>query len=410
MTPRKLIVGLVLLAAAVAAAVYQFGLAPARRNDNVLRVSGNIEVIDAEVAFNVPGRVGKRFVDEGEPVKKGQPIAELDPRDIQALDAEVALRQAEVAAAKAAWDEVQAGSRPEEIEAAKAALDKAEWFLSELEAGSREQEKLAAQATMESAQVEMERLEKEAARAEKLYIRHAISEEDRRRQGDAYKVAVKKFVEARERYTLVKIGPRVEQIEQARAARDQARAQYELVKKGPRQEVKDQALARLEEAQAALEQARTRRAFATVYCPLDGIVLTKNAEPGEYVAAGTPVVTVGDLRNIWLRAYVEETELELVKVGQRATVTTDSYPGKPPYEGRVSFVASEAEFTPKNVQTKKERTKLVYRIKIDVDNPAMELKRGMPADAAIQLDSPAAGVSGPAARPESRGEKAVPKP
>jgi len=408
MTPRKLVVGLALMAAAVAVAVYQFGLAPARRNDNVLRLSGNVEVIDAEVAFNVPGRVGKRFVDEGERVTKGQPIAELDSRDIQALDADVALRQAEVDAAKAAWDEVQAGSRSQEIQAAEAALRKAEEFLKELEAGSRDQEKLAAHATMESARVEMERLADEAARAEKLYASHAISQEDRRRQKAAHEVAAKKYEEARERYNLVMLGPREQQIEQARAARDQAKAQYELVKEGPRKEVKEQAQARLAQAQAALELARTRRAFATVYCPLDGIVLTKNAEPGEYVAAGTPVVTVGDLRNVWLRAYVEESEQGLVKVGQRATVTTDSYDR--PYEGRVSFIASEAEFTPKNVQTKKERTKLVYRIKIDVDNPDMELKRGMPADAAIQLDSPPAGVSGPAARADSRGEKAAPKP
>jgi len=312
MTLRRLFVGLVLVAAAVAAAIYQFGRGPARRNGNVLRLSGNIEVIDAEVAFNVPGRVGKRFVDEGEPVKRGLPIAELDPRDINALDAEVALRQAEVDAAKAAWDEAQAGSRPEEIQAAEAALRKAEEFLGELKAGSRDQEKLAAHATMESAQVDMERLADEAARAEKLYASHAISQEDRRRQKTAYEVAAKKYVEARERYNLVMLGPREQQIEQARAARDQAKAQCKLVQDGPREEVKRQVAARLEQAQAALDLARTRRAFATVYSPLDGIVLTKNVEPGEYVAAGTPVVTVGDLRNVWLRAYVEESELGLV--------------------------------------------------------------------------------------------------
>ena len=114
------------------------------------------------------------------------------------------------------------------------------------------------------------------------------------------------------------------------------------------------------------------------------MVLSKNIEEGEYVAAGTAVVTVGDLKNVWLRAYIEETDLGPVKYGpRRAWITTDSFPGKK-YEGRVSFIAENAEFTPKNVQTQKERVKLVYRIKIDIKNPNMELKPGMPADAVIE--------------------------
>ena len=115
------------------------------------------------------------------------------------------------------------------------------------------------------------------------------------------------------------------------------------------------------------------------------MILSKNVEPKEYVAPGTAVVTMADLGQVWLRAYVEETDLGRVKVGQKAFVTTDSFPGKR-YEGRVAFIASEAEFTPKTVQTRKERVKLVYRIKIDIPNPAMELKPGMPADAEIVLD------------------------
>ncbi len=120
--------------------------------------------------------------------------------------------------------------------------------------------------------------------------------------------------------------------------------------------------------------------------PWSGIVLSKNLEPGEFAAAGTAIVTLGDLKHVWLRAYIEGPELGSVKVGQAARVTTDSYLNHD-YVGVVSFIASEAEFTPKNVQTEKERTKLVYRIKIDIDNPEMELKRGMPADAVIEVDA-----------------------
>ena len=164
--------------------------------------------------------------------------------------------------------------------------------------------------------------------------------------------------------------------------RAQAKAQYDLVVAGPRKETIDQARAKVEQVAANLKLAETRLGYATVVSPLSGVVLSKNIEPGEFVVAGTPIVTVGDLVNVWLRAYIEEPDLDRVKVGQRAIVTTDA--GKT-FEGHVGFISSEAEFTPKNVQTQKERVKLVYRIKIDITNPNMELKPGMPADAEIQL-------------------------
>jgi HlyD family secretion protein len=180
-----------------------------------------------------------------------------------------------------------------------------------------------------------------------------------------------------------------QEFDTARAANDVATArlreaeeQLKLVKEGPRKEKIEQARAMLEQAEQALALAETRLSYATVVAPLNGVVLSKNIESGEYVVPGTPVVTIGDLEHPWLRAYVNETDLGRVKVGQQARVTTDTYPGKV-YEGHISFVASDAEFTPKSVQTEKERVKLVYRVKIDIANPYMELKPGMPADAGI---------------------------
>ena len=115
--------------------------------------------------------------------------------------------------------------------------------------------------------------------------------------------------------------------------------------------------------------------------PLTGVVLSKNIEPGEYVAPGTAVVTVGQ-SGLMLGCGLtsKRGDLGRVKLHQRAWVTNDSFPGKK-YEGVVSFIAADAEFTPKNVQTQEERVKLVYRIKIDIKNPDKELKPGMPADA-----------------------------
>jgi HlyD family secretion protein len=119
--------------------------------------------------------------------------------------------------------------------------------------------------------------------------------------------------------------------------------------------------------------------------PVAGVVLSKNAERGEVLAGGAAVLTVGDMAKPWLRGYIGERHLGRVKPGMAAEVTTDSFPGKK-YGGRVTFIASEAEFTPKQIQTEEERQKLVYRIKIGLENPRLELKLNMPADAVLRLE------------------------
>ncbi len=347
--------------------------------DGRIRVSGNIEATETQVAFKIAGRVEKRLVDEGMKVEQGDVIAMLDTAD---LHCNVDLRRAGLKVAEAALAELLAGSRPEEIEAAKSAWQRAAHALADLEAGSRPQEIAAAEAALAAAEAEKERWQADLRRATTLFKRKTISTEVYDRVRTGYDIAEQRHREAEEKLKLVEEGPRREQIEQARAALAQAKAQYDLVKAGPRRENIDQARARAEQAQAALRLAETQLGYATVHSPITGVVLSKNIEPGEYVAPGTPVVTVGDLVHVWLRAYIEELDLKRVKPGQKATVSIDS---GDEYQGRVSFIAQEAEFTPKNVQTQKERVKLVYRIKIDVTNPDMELKPGMPADAVIEV-------------------------
>jgi len=138
----------------------------------------------------------------------------------------------------------------------------------------------------------------------------------------------------------------------------------------------------IEQAKASIALVDSQLADTIAVCPVDGVVLVKAADPGEVLAPGTSVVTVGDIDHPWLRGYIDEKDLGRVKIGSKVHVTTDSYSGKV-YQGRVSFIASEAEFTPKQIQTQQERVKLVYRIKIDVENPGRELKSNMPADAEI---------------------------
>jgi HlyD family secretion protein len=138
-------------------------------------------------------------------------------------------------------------------------------------------------------------------------------------------------------------------------------------------------------AKATVSLIDTQLSETVAASPVDGVVLVKSADAGEVLAPGTTVVTVGDIDRPWLRGYVNETDLGRVKLGSKVRVTTDSYPGKT-YNGRITFISSEAEFTPKQIQTQQERVKLVYRVKIEVENPNRELKSNMPADAEIVLE------------------------
>jgi HlyD family secretion protein len=321
------------------------------------------------------------MVSEGESIDSGQLIARLDSLD---LAQEVALRKAELRAAQSFLDELEAGYRTEEIAQAEAMMEKAQSRLDELLAGSRPQEIAAAQASVRNAQVNTSYLKIEFDRRTKLLSANTIAQKEFDRAKSDYERALAGLHEAQENLKLIKEGPRQEQIDQARASLNEARQHHALMKKGPREETIEQSRARVEQTRAALALAEIRLGYATITAPFSGLVLSENVESGEYVAPGTPVITLGDMANVWLRAYINETDLGRVKHGQLVRITTDTYPGKI-YEGRISFISSEAEFTPKNIQTQKERVKLVFRVKIDIPNPDMELKPGMPADGQIVI-------------------------
>ncbi len=144
------------------------------------------------------------------------------------------------------------------------------------------------------------------------------------------------------------------------------------------------AKAKVRSAAAALKLARIIEGYTSLTAPFDGVILVRQAELGEVVSPGTPIFTLADIGHVWLRAYVNETDVGRVRLGEPVVLTTDNYPGKR-YPGRVSFIAEQAEFTPKSVETHAERVTLVYRIRIDVDNPTHELVPGMPADAELRL-------------------------
>ena len=389
---RFVLIPVILLAVCVPAFLVWRG----RSGDGGIILSGNIEVTDSAVAFQTMGRLAERLADEGMDVAQGEVLARLDSTE---LEHQVALAEANLEAARAQLKLLEAGSRPEEIGAARAQLSQAQARLDELENGSRPQDVEQAQAALDQAQAQLasakaqtQLREAEAQRQRELYEAGVVAAQQWDQVATAYETAraqeasaQQAVTAARERLSLAQEGPRSEQIDQARAGMQAAANSFQLVVNGPRAETIEQAQALASAAQQQLELARTKLGYCEVVSPLTGVVLTKVAEPGEYLQPGSPVVTVADIDHPWLRAYVNESDLGRIQLGQAVSVTTDSFPGKE-FTGRVTFIASEAEFTPKQVQTHEERIKLVYRVKIEIDNPARELRPGMPADAHIALD------------------------
>ena len=392
MMKKRIILILIVLAAVGVAAVYVFrGMG--RNQTGRIVVSGNIELTEVNIAFKTAGRLIERTVDEGDGVKKGQIIARLDrdqlmaqrQREVAGLEsAQTQLAQSETSLA---WEKATLAA---DIEQRRADLGSNEARLAELNNGARPQEKLDAHAAVDVAQSELDRAKRDWDRAQTLYKNDDISTaqfDQYRNRWESAQAAVKS---ATEREALVLAGPRAEvikaqegQVERARAAVKMAEANALEMKR--REQDLATRRAEIARASASLAMIDSQLADTIVGSPVDGVVLVKAADVGEVLAPGTTVVTVGDIDHPWLRGYVNETDLGKVKLGAQAKVTTDSYPGKV-YQGRVTFISSEAEFTPKQIQTEQERVKLVYRIKIELDNPRRELKSNMPADAEIVLD------------------------
>ena len=390
---KKRIIVIIVVLAAVAAGVYAYRSGIGRAPDNRIVVSGNIELTEVNIAFKTAGRLIERNVDEGDAVKKGQIVARLDrdqllaQRDREA--AGLASAQAQLTQAQTAL-EWQRATLAGDLEQRKADLASNESRLLELKNGARPQEIQESRAAVEAAQSELDRAKKDWDRSQTLYKNDDISTAQYDQYRNRWESADAALKQAQQRAALVQAGPRVEivqaaegQVQKTRGALKMAEANTLEIQRREQELVTRRA--EIERSRASVALIDAQLADTIAYSPVDGVVLVKSADVGEVLGVGTTVVTVGDIDHPWLRGYVNETALGKVKVGAKARITTDSYPGKV-YEGRVSFIASEAEFTPKQIQTQEERVKLVYRIKIELDNPRRELKSNMPADAQIVLD------------------------
>ena len=363
-----------------------------RNEASHIRLSGNMELTQVDISFKVAGKLIARTVNEGDPVKKGQLIARIDQlqtmRQNQAQQASVQSAQMQLSqsATSIAW---QQATNEADIELRRADIRQAQANLDQLLNGSRPEEIQQAQAAVADARTQAEQARLDWERAQTLYKNDDISTAQRDQYQARANSTAALLRQAEERFALVKEGPRKEEIAAARATLARAQAALKVSEANAlevkrKQEDLAGRKAEMERAQAQLGVTQSQLDDTSVYSPIDGVVLVKSAEVGEVLAAGTTVLTIGDLDHPWLRGYIKETDLGRVKLGQKVKLTTDSYPGKA-YWGHVSFIASEAEFTPKQIQTTEERVKLVYRIKIDVDNSSHELKSNMPVDADIEL-------------------------
>jgi HlyD family secretion protein len=387
---KKIVIPVVVLG--VAAAAF-FG---ARRwfgdgNGGALRLSGNIELTEVNIAFKIPGKLIERAVDEGDPVKAGTVVARLDKDTLtgQHARARAALAGAEsLGVQQLTAIDYQAATLEGQVQQRAAEVKAAEARLAALVAGSREQEKQQARANLDRGRTEFDRAANDWKRAQALIKNEDISAADFDQYRTRYEGAEAQLKTAKEQLALVLEGPRKEDIDAGRAQLQQAQATLRVAEaqrlelKRKREELVSRR-ADIDQRKADVRVVQTQLDDTEAASPIDGVVLVKSAEVGEVIAAGTTVLTVGDLAHPWLRAYINERDLGRVKLGQKVKISTDSFPGRA-YWGRVSFIASEAEFTPKQIQTTEERAKLMYRVKIDVDNPRGELKSNMPADAEIE--------------------------
>ena len=326
MNPKKILIPIVALA--VVALVLRFTVFRSRGGDAIV-ASGSVEATEAQLGFQVPGRIDSIAVREGDRVTAGQVLARLDVTELQARRAQAA---AQLDATRALLAELQTGSRTEEVAQSRTAV-------------------AAATDRLNDAQ-------RDLARTRQLLEGGAVSQEALDKAQTAFDLA--------------------------RAQRDQAAQARQLVETGPRPERITAQRAQVAQAEASVRQIDATLANAVVRAPFTGVVTVKDREPGEVVGAGTPVLTVMDLGDRWVRIYVREDRVGAVRLGQAASITADTYPGKR-YAGAVSYISSVAEFTPRTVQTAEERVKLVYAVKVRITgDAAVDLKPGVPADVVLQ--------------------------
>jgi HlyD family secretion protein len=385
-----------------------------------LFASGSIEATQVEVSPKIAGRVTKLLVREGDQVRAAQVLAEMEPQESQAQvdqaraavvaaqakagQAQQALvTQQQVTSAQVAQAEAQVGAAETRVPQTELIVTWQDRTIRESIASARAQLS-AAQGQVGAARSATAKARQDLRRAKELLAQGAVAEQQVDAAQTAYDAAVAQEQSARDAVTQARaalanahanemqVAIKRQDVQAARQELDQARAALKNAQSG--YAVIAQRQQDLAAAQAALAQARANlrylelvAAHNIITAPADGVVLTKNIEAGEVVAAGAAIYTLVNPQDIWLRVFIPENQIGRVRLGQGARVTIDTFPGRV-FTGRVDEISTRAEFTPGNVQTKEDRVKLVFGVKIRLENRDNSLKPGMPADAEILVGQP----------------------
>jgi HlyD family secretion protein len=389
MRSRWLLALLVLLAISVAAFVHFRNL---QSNDGMLHASGTIEATKVDVSFQIGGRVSVVSAVEGQPVKTGDVLAKLDPNELQAHVHQIAA-SLDVVVSQIRQQESTVEMRRDVVESqinqAHSESEASQMAVTRIRNGSRPEDIRVAEAAATQAEVDLEHRKSDFQRMSSLLEGGVASRQDYDAAQSAYRTAETNLAAARERLALAKEGSRSEDLAEAEAHLRSAQAGNAMAEAGRKSVAIDRMAldslrAHERELHAQLDAAKTQLTYTEIHSPLDGVVLTKNVESGEVVNPGTPVVSIANIDALWMNLYIPETQTGLVKLGQAVRVHVDSFPTEA-FNGKITFVSSESEFTPKTIQTQEERIKLVYRVKVSLENTQQRLKPGMPADAEIVL-------------------------
>lgn len=374
---RRLIWIAPLLAALIAGVWILYALGGRRAKDEYW---GTVETREIQIGSKVGGRVTEVSVEEGQALKAGTLLVRFECDELTAQRAQAA---AAVKQARAELERTVRGNRPEEIEQAEAAAhaQRAAWEAARN--GPRQQEIDQARADYAAARAEAVNAEASFQRMERLVAKEEISRQQFDDARDRRDAAAQRAESARQRLALLQAGTRAEDLQAAEARYQQARAAEVLARKGFRQEDIQAARGRLDEAQGRLAELDARLREAQLTAPAEGVIEVVSVRPGDLVPPGQIVVTMLETSQLWVKLYVPETELAHVRLGQSAAVQVDTLPGRV-FQGRVEQIASQAEFLPRNVQTRDDREHQVFGVKVYVDNPQGILKSGMSATAQLR--------------------------
>src|ERR1700687_1782676 len=357
---------LIFLIAAIVLAALVYFYSGWFRHDTALQGSGTVEARDIRVGSKIGGRIDKVLVREGDRVEAGQVLVTFDDKELQA-----ALGQSRAAAEKA-----RRGFRPEEIAEARAAADQARAEYEQRRNGYRKEDIAAAQADLDRASAEEARTNLDFQRYQALAQKDLVSKQQRDTAEANWKMAVAQRDNARDKLAALQHGYHPEEIAAAEARYRQAEATFQKFQHGNRPE--DVQLAQSAEE---LDQARFRERPGVA--PTAATVAVLDVRPGDLIAPNTPVATLLESDQIYVRIYIPETQIFQVHLGQKAEIRVDSA-GNTVFDGVVEQINQQAEFLPRNVQTREERVHQVFGIKIRVNDPSHRVLAGMAADVKLE--------------------------